>query len=100
MSATSHDQYVFPDDSRWDDARQSWNLAADLRPAVVVLPTTVDDVVTAVGYAAERDLKIVVQGTGRIRVGDKTLTVPQHSGVHVGPDVIRQVFNDTDTEVL
>ena len=64
MSATSHDQYVFPDDSRWDDARQSWNLAADLRPAVVVLPTTVDDVVTAVGYAAERDLKIVVQGTG------------------------------------
>ena len=64
MSAKSHHQYVFPDDSRWDDARQSWNLAADLRPAVVVLPTTVDDVVGAVEYAAERDLQIVVQGTG------------------------------------
>ena len=64
MSAEKHHQYVFPDDSRWDDARQSWNLAADLRPAVVVLPTTVEDVVGAVEYAAERDLKVVVQGTG------------------------------------
>jgi hypothetical protein len=64
MTAQAHHQYVFPDDSRWDDARQSWNLAADLRPAVVVLPTTVDDVIGAVGYAAERDLRIVVQGTG------------------------------------
>ena len=51
MSAEKHHQYVFPDDSRWDDARQSWNLAADLRPAVVVLPTTVEDVVGAVEYA-------------------------------------------------
>ena len=64
MTAQTHHQYVFPDDSRWDDARQSWNLAADLRPAVVVLPTTVDDVIGAVAYAAERDLRIVVQGTG------------------------------------
>ena len=48
MSAKSHNHFVFPDDSRWDDARQAWNLAADLRPAVVVLPTTVDEVVDAV----------------------------------------------------
>ena len=60
----SHNQFVFPDDSRWDDARQAWNLAADLRPAVVVLPTSVEEVVDAVNYAAERDLRIVVQGTG------------------------------------
>ena len=64
MSADKHHQYVFPDDSRWDDARLSWNLAADLRPAVVVLPTTVEDVIGAVQYAGERDLKVVVQGTG------------------------------------
>ncbi len=64
MIARNHHPYVFPDDSRWDDARLSWNLSADLRPAVVVLPTSVDDVVGAVEYAAERDLKIVVQGTG------------------------------------
>ena len=64
MTTARHHSFVFPDDSRYDDARQAWNLAADLRPAVVVLPTSVDDVVDAVHYAAERELQIVVQGTG------------------------------------
>ena len=50
MTVKSHNHFVFPDDSRWDDARQAWNLAADLRPAVVVVPTTVDEVVDAVTY--------------------------------------------------
>jgi hypothetical protein len=61
---SNHRQFVFPDDSRFDDARQAWNLAADLRPAVVALPTSVDDVVAAVTYARERGLQVVVQGTG------------------------------------
>ena len=38
--------------------------------------------------------------TGRLRVGDETLTVPRYGGVLVGPDQLRQVFNDTDEEVL
>lgn len=42
----------------------------------------------------------VLEGTGRIRVGDQTLTVPKQGGVLVGPDQLRQVFNDTDEEVL
>ena len=42
----------------------------------------------------------VLEGTGRIRVGDETLTVPKHGGLLVGPDQLRQVFNDTDEEVL
>jgi hypothetical protein len=33
------------------------------------------------------------------RVGD-TLTVPRRSSVLVGPDPLRQVFNDTAAEVL
>jgi hypothetical protein len=37
---------------------------------------------------------------GRMRVGDDTLTVPRYGGVLVGPDQLRQVFNDTDAEVL
>jgi hypothetical protein len=37
---------------------------------------------------------------GRIRVGEETLTVPQYGGVHVGPNELRQVFNDTDAAVL
>jgi mannose-6-phosphate isomerase-like protein (cupin superfamily) len=43
---------------------------------------------------------LVLEGIGRMRVGDATLTVPKYSGVFVGPDQLRQVFNDTDTEVL
>jgi mannose-6-phosphate isomerase-like protein (cupin superfamily) len=42
----------------------------------------------------------VLEGTGRIRIGEETLTVPRYGGVLVGPDQLRQVFNDTDEEVL
>jgi len=42
----------------------------------------------------------VLEGTGRMRVGDTTVTVPRYGGVLVGPDQLRQVFNDTDSDVL
>lgn len=42
----------------------------------------------------------VLEGTGRLRVGEETLTVPKYGGVLVRPDQLRQVFNDTDAEVL
>ncbi len=42
----------------------------------------------------------MLEGVGRMRVGDETLTVPKYGGVLGGPDQLRQVFNDTDAEVL
>ena len=42
----------------------------------------------------------MVEGTGRLRIGDQAITVPKHGGVLVGPEQVRQVFNDTETEVL
>lgn len=42
----------------------------------------------------------VLEGTGRIRVGDQTLTIPKHGGVLVGPEQLRQIFNDSETETL
>jgi mannose-6-phosphate isomerase-like protein (cupin superfamily) len=42
----------------------------------------------------------VLEGVGRVRVGNETLTVPKYGGVLVGPNELRQVFNDTDAEVL
>jgi mannose-6-phosphate isomerase-like protein (cupin superfamily) len=42
----------------------------------------------------------VLEGVGRMRVGDQTLTVPKYGGVLAGPDQVRQVFNDTKDEVL
>ena len=42
----------------------------------------------------------VLEGVGRMRVGDQSLTVPRHGGVLVGPNEVRQVFNDTESEVF
>ena len=42
----------------------------------------------------------VLEGTGRIRIGEETLTVPRYGGVLVGPRLLRQIFNDTDADAL
>jgi mannose-6-phosphate isomerase-like protein (cupin superfamily) len=42
----------------------------------------------------------VLEGVGRMRVGDDTLTVPRYGAVFVGPAPIRQVFNDTAADAL
>ena len=46
------------------------------------------------------ELYVVLEGTGRIRIGDETLTVQKHGSVLVGPAQMRQIFNDTATETL
>lgn len=42
----------------------------------------------------------VLEGTGRLRIGEESITVPKYGGVLVAPDQLRQVFNDTDAETL
>jgi mannose-6-phosphate isomerase-like protein (cupin superfamily) len=51
-------------------------------------------------HVRSEEFYFVLEGTGRLRVGDETLTVPRYGGVLIGPDQLRQVFNDTDAEVL
>jgi len=51
-------------------------------------------------HVRAEEFYFVLEGVGRLRVGDETLTVPKYGGVLIGPDEIRQVFNDTNTEVL
>ena len=51
-------------------------------------------------HIRQEEFYFVLEGTGRMRVGDETLTVPRYGGVLVGPDQLRQVFNGTDAEVL
>ncbi len=43
-------------------------------------------------HVRAEDFYFVLEGTGRMRVGDETLTVPRYGGVLVGPDQLRQVF--------
>ena len=46
------------------------------------------------------ELYVVVEGTGRIRVEDELFTLTPLSTLLVEPDTIRQIFNDTDKDVL
>jgi mannose-6-phosphate isomerase-like protein (cupin superfamily) len=51
-------------------------------------------------HVKAEEFYFVLEGVGRMRVGEETLTVPKYGGVLVGPEMMRQVFNDTDNEVL
>ncbi len=51
-------------------------------------------------HIRQEEFYFVLEGVGRIRISEETLTVPKYGGVLVGPDQLRQVFNDTDAEVL
>jgi mannose-6-phosphate isomerase-like protein (cupin superfamily) len=51
-------------------------------------------------HIEQDEIYFVLEGTGRIRVGGDTLTVPRHGAVLVPPQSLRQVFNDTQEEVL
>ncbi len=51
-------------------------------------------------HIRQEEFYFVLEGLGRMRVGGETLTVPKHGGVLVGPEQLRQVFNDTDAETF
>jgi len=51
-------------------------------------------------HIRQEEFYFLLEGVGRMRVRDTTLTVPKYGGVLVGPRELRQVFNDTDSEVL
>lgn len=46
------------------------------------------------------ELYVLLQGTGRIRVGDDLHSLAPLSSVLVEPDTLRQPFNDTDDDQL
>ncbi|HWB60778.1 MAG TPA: cupin domain-containing protein [Chthoniobacteraceae bacterium] len=51
-------------------------------------------------HVEQEEFYFVIEGMGRMRIGDETITVHKYGGVVVGPGMLRQVFNDTDLEVL
>ena len=51
-------------------------------------------------HVRSEEFYFVLEGVGRIRIGENTLTIPKYGAVLVGPEQLRQVFNDTETDVL
>jgi FAD/FMN-containing dehydrogenase len=64
-------EVITPDDASYDDARRLWNAIHDRRPAVIVRPATAENVATAVRFAREHDLEIVVRSGGHSAAGLK-----------------------------
>ena len=74
---------VVPGDDSWDEARQAWNLAADQRPAAVVIAESPDDIVEVVRFARTQGYAVSAQGTGHAAAAleshlDSTILVKTH----------------------
>ncbi len=51
-------------------------------------------------HTGEQELYLLLEGTGRVRVGEEVLTLAPLDALYVEPDTTRQVFNDTDADAL
>ena len=51
-------------------------------------------------HVEQEELYVVLEGTGRVRVGDDLLTLAPLSALVVEPATPRQVFNDTGEDAL
>jgi FAD/FMN-containing dehydrogenase len=91
LRRTFRGDIVTPDDPSYDDARRLWNAMHDRRPAVLVRPTSADEVATAVRFGREHDLEIAIRSGGHSHTGiggqDGGLVVDMTAmrGVEVSP---------------
>jgi len=46
------------------------------------------------------ELYVVLEGEGRMRIGEDSLLLPRLSAVFVEPDTVRQIFNDGEADTL
>ncbi|HET9520196.1 MAG TPA: FAD-binding oxidoreductase [Candidatus Limnocylindrales bacterium] len=84
-------EVITAEDATYDDARRLWNAIHDRRPAVIVRPTTATKVATAIRFAREHDLEIVVKSGGHSAAGLKgadgclVVDLSEMRGVQVDP---------------
>lgn len=51
-------------------------------------------------HRCQEEIYLVLEGSGRIKVGEETLTLAPQDFLRVAPETLRQVFNDTDSDAL
>lgn len=64
LRARIQGQVILPEDPGYDRAREIYNAMHDRRPAVVVQPSSSDDIATTVRFARSAELPLAVRGGG------------------------------------
>ena len=100
-------QVILPDDLHWRHSNLMKILNADFleRTGSVHLGARLwlmppGSANTYHRHVRSEEFYFVLEGTGRMRIGTQSLTVPKYGGVWVKPERLRQVFNDTAEDTL
>ena len=72
LEAALQGTLIRPGDPAYHEARHVWNGMIDRKPALIVRPIGVEDVVTAVNYARESGMLLSVRGGGHNVAGHAT----------------------------
>jgi hypothetical protein len=72
LQMTLQGELITPADDGYEEARLVWNGTIDRRPALIVRPATVEDVVAAVNFARENNMLLSVRGGGHNVAGHGT----------------------------
>ena len=51
-------------------------------------------------HRTQEEIYVLLEGTGRMRIGDEVLDFAVGDALRVDPDTVRQPFNDTDADQL
>jgi len=51
-------------------------------------------------HFTQEELYVLLEGEGRVRIGDEVLTLAPMDALLIEPDTVRQLFNDTDADQL
>ncbi len=51
-------------------------------------------------HRTQEELYVLLEGTGRMRIGDEVLTLEPRASLVVEADTVRQLFNDTEADQL
>ncbi len=73
LRRTFRGEVITPTAESYDEARRLWNAVHDLRPAVILRPTSAEQVATAIRFGRDRGLEIAVRSGGHSPSGHSSV---------------------------